>query len=409
MRKILLSLSLLLLITSCYNDSRSFSEATKTAFKAAVDTSFAAATKKSGISVAVYKDGYLAWTYAAGTSGISTTTGTASPMTTSTPTYAYSITKTFMSALILTQIEHRLYSLDDTVEELLRNHEDYASLDFSKINKNATVAQLLKHTSGMPDYASNVPAQLAMCNPDPAYIWKPADILNNIVNKPYGATGAYEYSNTNYVLLGMIAELYGQAKLNTLLASTFFKKLNINAYLAPQDLIPSDIAHPFDDTALFGAPYGFMDLIFALTVSNSPLNFYLGAGRSTWAAGGIISTAEDLAMWGYELYDKNGSAISPHARKTLKNSAPVSGYYGYGVGYNEFTYQDGSMGRKYGHGGSAPGYKTLLKYEANQRITVAIITNANNSVSPATTDTGLGIVDREALANAIFNAYNETK
>ncbi len=409
MRKFVLSLSLLFLFTSCDWYQVPFSDKTGTAFKAAVDKSFASASKKSGLSVAVYKDGYLTWTYAVGQAGIDPAAGTPVAMATSTPTYAYSITKTFVSALVLMQIECGFYSLDDTVEELLKNHEDYASLDFSKINKDATVAQLLMHTSGMPDYASNVPAQLAMCTPDPAYEWKPADILTRIVNKPFGATGVYEYSNTNYVLLGMIAEFHGGAKLNELLAKTFFERLGIEAYLAPQDSIPSDIAHPYDDTALFGAPYGFMDLVLALALTNSPLNLYKGIGRSTWAAGGIISMAEDLARWGYHLYDKCGVAVTPMLRRTLLNSAPVSGSYGYGISYNEFTYNDGKVGKKYGHGGSAPGYKTLLRYEARERISVAIITNANNSVSTATTDTGLGLVDREALANALFNAYKENK
>ena len=407
MRKFVLSLSLFLLFTSCYHGLAPFSNKTKSAFKAAVDQSFAAATKKSGISVAVYKDGHLTWSYAIGNAGINPATGTALAMTTVTPTYAYSITKTFVSALVLAQIQHGFYSLNDTVEDLLKNHEDYATLDFSRINKDATVEQLLMHTSGMPDYASNVPAQLAMCTPDPAYIWKPADILNTIVNKPFGATGVYQYSSTNYVLLGMIAELHGGAKLNELLATTFLERLGIDAILAPQDAVPSDIAHPCDDTALFGAPYGFMDLILALKLSNSPLNLFVGIGRSTWAAGGIIATADDLARWGYELYDKNGCAVTPMLRKILINSAPVSGSYGYGINYNEFTYNDGKVGRKYGHGGSAPGYRTLLRYEARERIAVAIITNANNSTSSATTDAGLGVVDREALADAIFNAYKE--
>lgn len=205
--------------------------------EAAVNASMAAADHKRGISVAVY-DGTTMWTYASGYADGDYGTATGTAMTTDTPSYAYSITKTLVSALVLTQIENGLYSLTDTVEDLLSSHADYASLDLTHINKDATVAQLLRHTSGMPDYVDNPSALIPMS--DPAYTvyglpWKPADILNYIVDAPYGATGTFEYSNTNYILLGMIAESKGGAALNTLLANTFFTPLSITALLAPQD------------------------------------------------------------------------------------------------------------------------------------------------------------------------------
>lgn len=409
MKKFLLSLSIMFLLTSCFNDSSSeFKDSTKAAFTAAVDSSMASATYKRGISVAVYKNGLHAWTYSSGYADgtIGTSTGTA--MTDSTPTYAYSITKTFVSALVLTQINNGLYSLTDTVEDLLKNHADYASFNFSRINKNATVEQLLKHTTGMPDYASNVAGLIPMC--DPAAAWKPANILTNIVNTDFSAAnwnnGVFEYSNTNYVLLGMIAEQKGKMNLNMLLASNFFNKIGIEAVLAPQDSVPSSIAHPYDDAVIFGtgAPLGsFTDFSIAIMAVNPSYNYYTGVGRGTWAAGGIIATAEDLAKWGFELYDKYGDAVTPTVRKILKNSALNDGDYGYGVSYNDFTYSDGKEGGKYGHGGSAPGYKTLLRYETSEGLSVAIITNVNNSA------TSTGLVDREALADAIFNAYRENQ
>jgi D-alanyl-D-alanine carboxypeptidase len=417
MRKFLLSLSIMFLLTSCSNDgSNEFKDSTKAAFTAAVDSSFSAATYKRGISVAVYKNGLHTWTYSSGYADgtIGTAVGTA--MTDSTPTYAYSITKTFVSALILTQIENGLYSLNDTVENLLSSHADYSSFNFSRINKNATVAQLLKHTSGMPDYASNVAGLIPMC--DPAASWKPADIITGIVNANFSTSnwtnGVFEYSNTNYVLLGMIAEHKGGKNLNTLLSTAFFSKIGIDAELAPQDSVPSYIAHPYDDAVLFGdgttPPLGsFTDFSLAILGINATYNYYTGVGRGTWAAGGIIATAENLAIWGYELYDEYGAAVTSEVRDTIKNSADDDGDYGYGVSYNDFTYNDGTEGSKYGHGGSAPGYKTLLRYETREGLSVAIITNVNNSADTTGTDSGAGIVDREALADAIFNAYKENQ
>lgn len=429
MKKLLLLLSFLLIVNSGFiactdntgssESTQQFSAATQAAFQEAVDNAFSSATIKRGISVAVYKDGYAVWTYSAGYAdggadpSIAATSGT--DMTVSTPGYAYSITKTFISALILSQVEAGLYSLDDTVADLLYDQADYDDFDtINLINPDATVAQLLSHTSGMPDYAGNLTDLMAMCAS--AYPWEPASILTDIVYQNYGATGSFQYSNTNYVLLGMIAEHKGGKPLNTLLNEKFFTSLGIDAVLGGQDTVPSDISHPYDDAyllnpATFTTP-GTYYMDFYSLLQTSSLDFYLGVGRGTWAAGGIIATAQDLAIWGYELYDTDGNAVSTTVRTQIKNSAASNGSYGYGVSYNSFTYnEDGTVGGKYGHGGSAPGYKTLLRYETNQRISVAIMTNANNTsgtmANPTYTDSQLGIVDREALADDIFNAYKD--
>lgn len=414
----LFALSFLLLLASgfigCGSDSKSsndpeFSQETKAAFKAAVDAALADATYKRGVSVAVYKRGYAMWTYAAGYADGDYGTATGTAMTPDTPTFAYSVTKTMVSALVLTQIHNGLYTLNDTVDGLLGRNADYLALSAEQqalINKAATVEQLLMHTSGMLDYAVNLPAEVLMCNP--AYTtWKPADILEYFLYQDLDVPGTFNYSNTNYVLLGMIAEEKGGAPLNELLASTFFIKLGINAVLAPQDAYPPPgMAHPYDDAFIFYLFYNFnyslgtlTDFSVAITLIDPSYNIYLGIGRSAWAAGGVIATAEDLARWGYELYDPHGVAVSTSVRDMLKNSAVADGDYGYGVEYLDFQYADGTMGGTYGHNGSALGMKTSLKYEKSKGITVAIITNVNNMV------TGAGLMDQDALAHALFNGY----
>ena len=90
-------------------------------------------------------------------------------------------------------------------------------------------------------------------------------------------------------------------------------------------------------------------------------------------------------------------------RTQLKNSALNYGDYGYGVSYNDFTYTDATVGALYGHGGGAPGYLTLLRYEAAKGISVAIMTNFNNSDG----GTGGDYVNQADLVAAILNAYVE--
>lgn len=429
-----LVLSLLLLLTPTFNgckkDSETidplvlaalavpsfpeFSEANQAAFTAAVDTAFAAADHKRGISVAVY-DGTSLWTYAAGYKNgeYGSTSGT--KMSPSTPMYAYSITKTFISALVLKQIDAGLYTLGHTVAALLAANPGYLSLSSDQrdlLNTDATVEQLLMHTSGMPNYADNLAALIPMCDPKyTAYggTWNPVDILEHVVYLDTEPTwiGDFHYSNTNYILLGMIAEELGGKPLNTLLAENFFTPLDIKASLAPQDSIPSSIAHPYDDVHALNPSYPdgtFYDFSLAIKGVDFSYNIYQGIGRGTWAAGGIIATATNLALWGYELYDPAGLALTTDLRDDLKASAPYDGDYGYGINNDAFAYtSDTTVGTLYGHGGGAPGYLTLLRYEAAKGISVAIMTNFNNS------DGGTGgyYVDQAALVAAILNAYVE--
>ena len=84
------------------NSYNYFSDSLEAAFKDAVDTEFDPIIEKAGISVAVYSDGIL-WKYAKGLANAST------EMRVSTPIEIKSSSKTFVSAIILDQIENGLY------------------------------------------------------------------------------------------------------------------------------------------------------------------------------------------------------------------------------------------------------------------------------------------------------------
>ena len=111
---------------------------------AAVNTELAAADYKRGISVAVY-DGTTMLTYAAGYADGLYGTATGTAMTPATPGYAYSITKTFVSALVLKQInDEGLYTLDNTVADLLVNspntNTDFTGLSAGQMARIRTTA-----------------------------------------------------------------------------------------------------------------------------------------------------------------------------------------------------------------------------------------------------------------------------
>ena len=113
-----------------------------------MDNEFPAIKEKTDISVAAYKDGTL-WTYATGEANV------AVPMTADTPMFIKSMSKTFLSALILTQLESGLNKIPDLLGEVLSNHPDFPSFDPDKINPEVTIQELSTMSSGLPEYSEN--------------------------------------------------------------------------------------------------------------------------------------------------------------------------------------------------------------------------------------------------------------
>ena len=133
------------------------------------------------------------------------------PMQPDTPISVMSSSKTFLSALILKQIDDGLYNLDDRLSELLSGHQGYERLN-TKIISDATVEELLLMTAGHADKdTSSGDSQLNYVVAKPN--WVPSDTITLTVS-PARPPGSYEYSNTSSYLLGLIAQYQSQTDLN---------------------------------------------------------------------------------------------------------------------------------------------------------------------------------------------------
>ncbi|MDP6587523.1 MAG: serine hydrolase, partial [Anaerolineales bacterium] len=272
-------------------------------FKDAVDEHFDAATEKAGITVAVYQSGYL-WRYAKGKASSS------EEMAVGTPTLIRSTSKTFLAGLVMQQIDEGLYSLSDTLNTVLSGNKDYKSLDKNVINPDATIEQVLTMTSGIQGVANYYRPEITQLQE--SQNWRPIDIIRLVITD-FVPTGTYEYSNTNSMLLGLIAEHAGRQQLNELYKSAFFDPLDIVAVLLPQDAPPPDTARPHDDRSQWGGT-GFGDI---MDTSHYGADWYWATGKTSWAAAGMITTPENMARWAYELLSDQGSALSPTARARL--------------------------------------------------------------------------------------------
>ena len=291
-----------------------------------------------------------------------------------------------------------MYKLSDTISSVLSDHPDYGEIDSDLINPDVTVSQLLSMTAGLADYRENKGSDYSAVQASAA--WKPADLLR-LVSSPHASPGKYAYSNTNTAILGMIAEHHGGLPLNRLLKQEFFDPLGISAGLLPQDSTPADTARPHGNRDRWGG-MGFGDI--SESSSGWLQDWFLQTNRTTWIGGGIVTTAGNLAHWGYELFSERGSAITPEVRQTLLDSfveeaVRIGGalqQYGFHATKSTLVLEDSSNLVVYGHPGSGGGFTALLLYSPQLDISIAVLANSHSNVRD-------GGPENTALSGATFH------
>ena len=376
--------------------NKPFSADLETQFRDAIDKTFDEYTEKAGISAAVYKDGYL-WRYAKGDASSS------APMTVGTPNLIRSSSKSFTAGLALKQIDDGLYSLSDTLGTVLSSNDAYKALNKSVINPAVTIEELLTMTSGIQQieaYNDDYDALQVSLN------WEPVDLLQ-LVTIDFKTPGSYNYSNTNTMLLGIIAEHAGGQNLNKLYKTELFDPLGIVALLLPRDGAPENTARPHGEG--WGGT-GFGDI---LDSSYLQEEWYLATGRTTWNAAGIITTPENMAKWAYELFSDDGSALSLKARAILLESftgpliqiGAVNQQYGYHSTKREIALSNMTISA-YGHPGSGGGYISDFYYSPELDLSLSILVNSHKEAR--TREEAQGAVTHSGLneiAWQLFDAY----
>lgn len=293
--------------------------------------------------------------------------------------YVYSITKTVTSALTLTLVEKDVLNLDSSIDdylpELFDEKKSNAKVLSLYINKDATLKELLNHTSGISDFAQN----LKLYNTGNAIFtetWLPEYILDYI-ESPKEKRGTYIYSSTNYVLLGLIIQKVTGKSINTLFDEYFYKPLVLNnIYLSPQDDI---------DYSLVAHPHVYPNTDFNLTGDGvTPIDFVTIMkpmvsliGKASWTSGGCVSNSSTICKWGYELYSEKGSAVSEYVRNLLYSSIvnvneDNSDVYGFGI--RKVFYKDYEFVGSYGR---SVGSENLLFYNKNYDTSFCILSNCN--------------------------------
>jgi D-alanyl-D-alanine carboxypeptidase len=210
-----------------------------------------------------------------------------------------SITKTFVAAIVLQLVEENLLGLEDPLERWLEQYPN--------INSDLTIRQLLNHSSGLYNYfGENFSPALEA---DLDRVWLPEELLK-YVGPPQETLGNIpKYSNTNYLLLGMIIEAATGKTLEQELRDRITGPLHLEStYLAKNKFNPERWAN---NTALFNSLYS-----------------------SAWAGGAIVSTPKDIAKWSHTLY--SGNFLHPNSLESMFETEERRNIVGLGTTYMGF-------------------------------------------------------------------------
>lgn len=319
-----------------------------------------------GAIVSVTTPGHGTWTAALGTRDLAT----GEAVRTDDRFRVGSITKTFTGTVILQLVQEGRISLDDPVADY---RPDVPG------GQDITVRQLLQMTSGLYNYSED-PGFNQRLDDDPAAEWTPEELLAVAFrHPPYFPPGTgFHYSNTNTVLLGLIAEQLTGRPLAELFRQRIFDPVGLHrTSFDPGPRIPRPHSQG----------YQFISNVDSLTApvltgqaaawadwsAGNPYDVTDNNASWAWSAGAAVSTVDDLRRWAPAL--ATGTLLSPELQRERLTFVPTSdapGAPGYGLAIADV---EGFLG----HDGQIPGYTSFMGYDPDRCATVVVLANLNQS------------------------------
>jgi len=262
-----------------------------------------------------------------------------------------SITKGYTAPLVLHLAERGLLSLEDPLYPWLPA--------FQGVDGDITIRQLLTHTSGVFDCVED-PAFWPTLLADPNRLWSPEDVIASFVGAPYFPPGGgVHYSNTGYLLLGMIVREATGSDVSGNFRSLWGPLTLSRTFLDVEETVTGVVAHPWNH--LDGD--GVLDDLSILSRT--------ATSSAAWTAGAVFSTAEEVGEWARALFEGEIIGESSLSQMLTLNSV------GYGLGMDSFGPEYFGV-PAFGLIGSGLGYSGVMAYLPDSEVSVAVLMNDNN-------------------------------
>ncbi len=260
-----------------------------------------------------------------------------------------SVTKSFVATVVLQLVGEGELALDDTVESRLPGVVPNGDA--------ITIRELLDMTSGLYDFLDDGDSTILdwLLHGNPDRTWAPTDLVAiSTRHAPKFAPGtSYEYCNTCYVLLGMIVERATGDSIANELRTRVFRPAGLRATsLDSTAAIAGRHAHGYEREG--------RSLVDVSAINPS----------YAWAAGALVSTANDVARFYRALL--GGKLLRPDLLAQMETLVPIAPNAGYGFGLLEV---DLPCGRAWGHDGAIPGYRTWALNSKDGKHQVVVLAN----------------------------------
>ena len=308
-------------------------------------------------------------------------TATQAPMRTTARFRVASITKSFVAAVVLQLVGEGRLALDERVDDVVPGL-------LPKADAAVTVRDLLHHTSGLYDFATDWHWFWPYFHGDPGHQWSPRQLLAFARSRPlrFRPGSRWQYSSSNYVVLGLIVQAVTHESLATELKQRLFVPLGLRATT-------------FEAGSAAGPA-----LADGYTLRQSRVTDVTRFSPSAWwAAGAIVSSATDVARFYRALLR---GRILPRRLMAAMESVVPTGEPGGGAGLGIFrTRLIGTLGRSaavrcsagWGHSGQIDGYLSVALANRDASRQFVLLVNEDPSALPPGAAPAVA-----AVANAAF-------
>ena len=252
-----------------------------------------------------------------------------------------SLTKQFTATAILLLEERGKLKLQDPIKKFVPD----APAAWDTI----TLFHLLTHTAGVPNYTGFGDMKTAMRR-----TVTPAELIATFRDKPLDFLPGekWNYSNSNYVLLGAVIEKAGGVPYSQFLQDNIFTPLGMKdtGYDSATAILPMRASGYVRRKGVL-LNDDFIDM------------------STPYAAGSLYSTTHDLLTWEKALY--GGKLLTPASLKKL--TAPVKEEYAFGL-----QIHDDRGHLRFSHNGGIPGFSTSLAWYPNDHLAIAVLDNVSS-------------------------------
>ena len=290
-----------------------------------------------------------------------------------------SMTKTMTAAVIVQLAQEGKLRFDDPVSKYVQGVPN---------GDNITIGQLLKMRSGLYNY-TDAPELAESLDRNPTKAWTSEELRAIAFKHPplFAPGAAFDYCNTNYLLLGFVAEKIAGQPLAGIFQNRLFGPIGMKNTLLPAGT-SNAIPEPYSHGYLYGSSsYALVDAPYPADLQAAARAGTLKPNDDTWqnpsyalGAGGVISIADDLAAWiralvGGKVFNADYQRQWIESPEPEDPGNPKGQRYGYGIAQITF-----GPNKVYFHGGELPGFNSSMGHDPDNDVTLVLWTNLTVSL-----------------------------